>query len=137
MQLSPGMAVLLSKDLLNWEIVGQVVDGLTRIIWRAGNTVTQRSARAASGGHRKNRQGHMADGQIAGLTHFSTTRCRLLDVNQVNGTRHLTYSYNGRVSPGTRGLWGIHQSASYFWQPATYSIFFCETQFVATFSTLL
>jgi hypothetical protein len=46
--------------------------------------------------------GHMADGQYAGLTHFSTTSYSTLGIRQRSGQRHLVYEYNGKDSVGIR-----------------------------------
>lgn len=44
----------------------------------------------------------MVDGQIAGLTHFSTTSYSILGVKQESGIRRLVYSYNGKDTVGIR-----------------------------------
>jgi beta-xylosidase len=72
------------------------------MILKAGNTLTQRSMRTSSNmATVKIDISHMADGQFAGLTHFSTTRASLLGVRQENGIRHLIYEVNGKDSLGT------------------------------------
>lgn len=66
-------------------------------ILRAGNTITQRSMRTSSNvATVKIDIVHMADGQFAGLTHFSTTSNSLFGIRQENGIRSLVYSCNGK-----------------------------------------
>ncbi|RFM30774.1 beta-xylosidase [Chitinophaga silvisoli] len=73
------------------------------MILKAGNTLTQRSMRTSSNMATVIIDiSHMADGQFAGLTHFSTTSASLLGVRQENGIRHLIYEVNGKDSLGTR-----------------------------------
>jgi hypothetical protein len=45
---------------------------------------------------------HMADGQFAGLTHFSTTGHSLFGIRQENEIRSLVYRTNGKVTSGIR-----------------------------------
>lgn len=69
------------------------------IILKAGNTITQRSMRTASNiATIKLDISHMADGQFAGLTHFSTSNNSLFGIRQINGKRNLVYSFNGNDS---------------------------------------
>jgi len=73
------------------------------IILRAGNTLTQRSMRASSNvATVKIDVSHMANGQFAGLTHFSTTGNSLFGIKQENGARSLFYSNNGKDTSGIR-----------------------------------
>ncbi|HEY8937238.1 MAG TPA: glycoside hydrolase 43 family protein [Cyclobacteriaceae bacterium] len=73
------------------------------VILRAGNTLTQRSMRTASNvATVKIDISHMADGQFAGLTHFSTNSHSLLGIKQENGIRSLLYSGNGKDTLGIR-----------------------------------
>lgn len=44
----------------------------------------------------------MADGQFAGLTHFSTTNHSLFGIKQENGIRSLLYSDNGKDTSGIK-----------------------------------
>jgi hypothetical protein len=44
----------------------------------------------------------MADGQFAGLTHFSTTSYSSFGIKQENGIRTLVYDNNGKDTPGIR-----------------------------------
>lgn len=68
-----------------------------QIILRAGNTLTQRSMRTpANTAILKIDISGMADGQFAGLTHFSTTSNSLFGIRQENGIRSLVYSGNGK-----------------------------------------
>ena len=67
------------------------------IILRAGNTLTQRSMRTpANVATVQIDISGMADGQFAGLTHFSTTSNSLFGIRQENGIRSLVYSGNGK-----------------------------------------
>ena len=67
------------------------------IILRAGNTLTQRSMRTAANTATVQIDiSHMADGQFAGLTHFSTTSNSLFGISQEHGIRNLVYSVNGK-----------------------------------------
>lgn len=74
-----------------------------KIILLAGNTLTQRTMRtkADTVTIRMNID-HMADGQYAGLTHFSTTSYSTLGIRQARGERHLVYEYNGKDTVGIR-----------------------------------
>lgn len=77
------------------------------IILKAGNTLTQRSMRTSSNmATVKIDISHMADGQFAGLTHFSTTSYSLLGIKQENGIRHLVYHCNGKDSAGIKIVGG-------------------------------
>lgn len=93
------------------------------IILRAGNTITQRSMRTHS-----NRAtvkidiSHMADGQFAGLTHFSTTSYSLFGIRQENKIRTLVYDNNGTDSSGIkvdgtfiwlRSIWDANGMSTY------------------------
>jgi beta-xylosidase len=71
------------------------------VILRAGNTITQRSMRTSSNiSTVKISINNMADGQFAGLTHFSTTSNSLFGIKQENGIRTLIYSINGKDTSG-------------------------------------
>jgi hypothetical protein len=59
---------------------------------------------------------HMADGQFAGLTHFSTTSASLLGVRQENGIRHLIYQVNGKDSSATP------VNGRYIWLRSTWDV---------------
>ena len=73
------------------------------IILRAANTITQRSMRTACNvASVKLDIGHMADGQFAGLTHFSTSSNTLFGIQQENGIRTLMYDNNGKDTLGIR-----------------------------------
>jgi beta-xylosidase len=72
-----------------------------KILLRAGNTITQRSMRTkANIVTVKIDINGMADGQYAGLTHFSTTSYSSLGIKQGNGTRKLVYNSNDADSVG-------------------------------------
>ena len=45
---------------------------------------------------------HMADGQFAGLTHFSTSSYSLFGIKQENGIRTLVYDNNGKDTSGIK-----------------------------------
>ncbi|MCE1155319.1 MAG: hypothetical protein LWW91_04235 [Bacteroidales bacterium] len=65
------------------------------IILRAGNTLTQRIMRTRSNtASIKLDLSGMANGQQAGLTHFSTTSYSTLGVEQKNGINYLVYTHN-------------------------------------------
>lgn len=71
------------------------------VILRAGNTLTQRSMRTDSNTATvKMDISNMADGQFAGLTHFSTTTYSLLGIKQENKIRTLVYNNNGTDTTG-------------------------------------
>ncbi len=68
-------------------------------ILRAGNTITQRSMRTRSNIVTvKMDIDNMADGQCAGLTHFSTSFYSNIGVVQQNGKKYLTCGNNGKDS---------------------------------------
>jgi beta-xylosidase len=74
-----------------------------KIILGAGNTITQRSMRTkANVVTVKMDIGNMADGQYAGLTHFSTENYTTFGIKQENGERYLVYDYNGNSSKGIK-----------------------------------
>lgn len=80
------------------------------IILRAGNTITQRSMRTASNVVTvKIGISNMADGQFAGLTHFSTTSYSLFGIRQENKVKTLVYDNNGTDTPG------IKVSGTFIW----------------------
>jgi len=73
------------------------------VILRAGNTLTQRSMRTASNvATVKVDITNMADGQFAGLTHFSTTSYSLFGIKQENEIRSLVYLRNGKDTLGIK-----------------------------------
>lgn len=75
----------------------------TSVILRASNTLTQRSMRTPSNvATVKIDISHMADGQFAGLTHFSTTSHSLFGIKQENGIRSLVYLSDGKDTLGIR-----------------------------------
>jgi beta-xylosidase len=85
------------------------------LILRAGNTLTQRSMRTSSNiATVKLDISHMADGQFAGLTHFSTTSNSLFGVKQENGALLLSYSNNGKDTSGI----GVH--SKFIWLQSTW-----------------
>jgi beta-xylosidase len=73
------------------------------VILRAGNTLPQRSMRTSSNvATVKIDISQMAEGQFAGLTHFSTTTYSLLGIKQEKGIRTLVYDNNGKDTSGIR-----------------------------------
>jgi beta-xylosidase len=85
------------------------------VILRAGNTLTQRSMRTSSNIATVRLDiSHMADGQFAGLTHFSTTSNSLFGVKQENGALLLSYSNNGKDTSGI----GVH--SKFIWLQSTW-----------------
>ncbi|WPU90938.1 glycoside hydrolase 43 family protein [Mucilaginibacter sabulilitoris] len=92
-------------------------------ILMAGNTLTQRSMRTrANTVTIKINIDHMADGEYAGLTHFSTASYTTLGVRQSGNERHLVYEYNGKDTVGARitantiwlrSTWDIHGKNTY------------------------
>lgn len=71
----------------------------TKILLRAGNTITQRSMRTkANVVTVKIDINRMVNGQCAGLTHFSTTRYSTLGIKQENGIKNLVCDINGKDS---------------------------------------
>lgn len=76
-------------------------DNNNKIIFRAGNTITQRSMRTKANTVRlKLNIENMADGQYAGLTHFSTASYTTIGIKQENGMRYLLHDANGKVTTG-------------------------------------
>jgi beta-xylosidase len=72
-----------------------------KIILRAGNTLTQRSMGTAHNEITiKMSVAKMADGQYAGLTHFSSTSNSTFGIKQQDGVRKLVYHNNGNDSIG-------------------------------------
>jgi len=87
------------------------------VILRAGNTITQRSMRTPSNVVTvKMDISHMADGQFAGLTHFSTTSNSLFGIKQGDGIRSLVYSVNGKDTLG------IKITGKFFWLRSTWDV---------------
>ncbi|MBS1564217.1 MAG: glycoside hydrolase 43 family protein [Bacteroidetes bacterium] len=94
------------------------------VILRAGNTITQRSMRTSSNMVTvKIDIGNMADGQFAGLTHFSTTSYSLFGIKQKSEIKTLVYDNNGLDSSGIeikdtsvwlRSIWDVNGVSSYF-----------------------
>lgn len=71
----------------------------TKIIFRAGNTITLRSMRTKVNVVTiKMDISRMVDGQCAGLTHFSTTSYSTLGIKQVEGSKKLVFDKNGKDS---------------------------------------
>lgn len=95
------------------------------ILLRAGNTLTQRSLRTPENTVTvKLDISGMADGQTAGITHFSTTSFSWLGIKQENGVRELIYNQNNNEASGAlvsgrmiwiRSSWGIDGMNSYFY----------------------
>lgn len=93
------------------------------VVLRAGNTITQRSMRTSSNTVTvKIDISKMADGQYAGLTHFSTTSYSLFGIKQENSRRTLMYNNNGKDTLGTvikgatiwlRSVWNVNGVSSY------------------------
>jgi beta-xylosidase len=87
------------------------------IILRSGNTITQRSMRTNSNTvTTKIDISHMADGQFAGLTHFSTTSNSLFGIRQENGVRSLVYSVNAQDTSS------IAITRKFIWLQSTWDI---------------
>jgi len=73
-----------------------------RIIFRAGNTLTQRSFRSTKNVVIiKMNISNMSNGQFAGLTHFASTYSTF-GVKQLNGIKTLVYDNNRAVNEGVR-----------------------------------
>lgn len=71
----------------------------TKILHRAGNTITQRSLRTkANVVTVKIDVSKMVDGQCAGLTHFSTTNYSTLGIKREKGLKNLVCDINGKDS---------------------------------------
>ncbi|WP_423130441.1 glycoside hydrolase family 43 protein [Gaoshiqia sp. Z1-71] len=78
-------------------------DDSTRIILRAGNTITQRVLRTKKSVVTVRMDiSNMEDGQYAGITHLSTESYSMFGVKQENGGRHLVYECNGEASRGIK-----------------------------------
>lgn len=74
-----------------------------KIVLRAGNTLTQRSLRTSSNVVTiKLDISNMADGQYAGLTHFSTTSYSWIGVKQNGASRYLTLMDNDHETTGVK-----------------------------------
>ncbi|HEY9197681.1 MAG TPA: glycoside hydrolase 43 family protein [Mucilaginibacter sp.] len=109
------------------------------IILRSRNTLTQRSMRTSRNTATvKLDISHLADGQYAGLTHFSTTSYSILGVRQAGDQRYLVYDCNGkdtvvvRITGKTiwlRSTWDINGKNTYSFS-TTGRVF---TPFAATF----
>jgi beta-xylosidase len=73
----------------------------SKIILRAGNTITQRSLRTINNEVIvKLDISNMADDQYAGITHYSTISNSLFGVKQLNGIKILAYNNNGKDTTG-------------------------------------
>ncbi len=66
---------------------------------KAGNTVTQRTFAADGEATVKLDVAHMADGQAAGLCHYSG-KYAWIGVTQSGGARRIAFSDNGKLTPG-------------------------------------
>jgi beta-xylosidase len=76
-------------------------NGQKSVVLRAVNTITQRSMRTTSNVVSvKMDISNMANGEFAGLTHFSTTSSSLFGIKQENGMRSLVYSVNQKDTSG-------------------------------------
>jgi len=97
-------------------------DDKSRIIFRAGNTLTQRSMRTIGNQATvKIEISGMEDGQYAGITHYASTYSTF-GVRQRNGVRSLVYDNNGKESIGInhtgkaiwlKSSWGYDGISSY------------------------
>lgn len=75
----------------------------SKILLRAGNTITQRSMRTrANIVTIKMDVGKMEDGQYAGLTHFSTESHTQFGIKQENGEQYLVYNCNDNETLGIK-----------------------------------
>jgi len=73
------------------------------ILLRAGNTITQRSLRTSVNTVTvKMDISSMADGEYAGLTHFSTTSSNCIGVKQYGNSRYLVCNFQDQDSPGIK-----------------------------------
>lgn len=98
-------------------------DDSKKIILRVGNTITQRSMRTTSNEVTvKIDIENMADGQYAGITHYSTISNSLFGVKQLNGVKSLAYNNNGKDTTGIsitgksiwlKSTWGYEGISSY------------------------
>lgn len=89
-------------------------DDKRKIIFRAGNTLTQRSMRTFSNEVTvKIEIDGMADGQYAGLTHYASTYSTF-GVMQTDGVRALVYDNNGKDTTG------IQISGNSIWLKSTW-----------------
>lgn len=94
-----------------------------KIILRTGNTITQRSVRKPySEVTVKLDINNMADGQYAGITHYSTISNSLFGVKQINGIKTMTYDNNGKDTTGVviacksiwlKSTWGYEGVSNY------------------------
>jgi beta-xylosidase len=109
LHLSPGMAVLHSRDLVNWTIISHAVEDVTQIgpelNWdrmnRYGRGVWAGAIRYHDEATLEVDIGGMADGQVAGLCHFASTY-GWLGVRQENGRRTLVFNNNGSPTEGPK-----------------------------------
>lgn len=70
-----------------------------QLLLRAGNTITQRSMRNKTNhATAKIDVSNMANGQCAGLTHFSTSSYSTIAIQKKNGKKMLVYDANGKDS---------------------------------------
>jgi beta-xylosidase len=81
-----------------------------KVLYRAGNTLTQRSMRTAwNEATVKINIGEMENGQFAGLCHFGGTYSTF-GIRQIDGNRVLVFDDNGKETPGP----GIKQTTIWF-----------------------
>jgi beta-xylosidase len=85
-------------------------NGFRNVLYKAGNTLTQRSLRTMSNVvTTKLDLTGMTNGQHAGLTHFSTQRYTCLGIRRTGDQNDLVYDDNGTDSvvttPGTNVVW--------------------------------
>jgi beta-xylosidase len=94
-----------------------------QIVLRAGNTLTQRSMRTPNcEATVKMDVSHMANGQFAGLTHYSTKSHSLFGIRQTNNKRELVLEINGKETSVKhlkcktiyfRSTWGLDDVGRY------------------------
>jgi len=92
------------------------------ILFRAGNTITQRSMRTEKCiAEAKIHIGKMANGQVAGICHYAST-FSIFGIKQVSGIRYLVYNNNGSETLGkvisdtviyVRSVWGVSGQCQY------------------------
>jgi beta-xylosidase len=100
----------------------QPVSGSSGLLFRAGNTITQRSMKTKlCEAVTKIHIGKMADGQVAGICHYANTYA-IFGVKQISGIRYITYDNNGTETVGKaisdtiiylKSTWGLDGNNQY------------------------
>jgi len=115
------------KGYLRLYAFNPINDTASNVLLRTGNILTQRSMRTEKNEVLvKIEVGNMADGQVAGLTHFSTAGNSAISIKKTGRALFIVYTINGRdsvIAPlnqkyvWLRSSWDIKGINHYAWSP--------------------